>query len=89
MPGGSSPENLAHPADVAEGGDVFRVGICLATADSERRTVNAFTEADVECVVVEAVDCLRLQESHPRIRAKVLETSARCWRPSYGGPITT
>lgn len=44
----------------------------LAFIDGERRSANAVADGDVECFVFEAEDFLRLQESHPRIHAKVL-----------------
>lgn len=44
----------------------------LAFIDGERRSGKVVTEADAECFVFEAADFVRLQESHPRIHAKVL-----------------
>ena len=44
----------------------------LAFIDGERRSASVVAQADVECYVCEAEDVLRLQESHPRIHAKLL-----------------
>jgi len=44
----------------------------LAFIDGERRSASVVAEAAVECYVFDAAEFLRLQESHPRIHAKVL-----------------
>jgi glutaminase len=48
----------------------------LAFIDGERRSANVVAEGPAECVVFEAEDFRRLQESHPRIHATILRNIA-------------
>lgn len=66
------PEQGSRVASLSAGAMVGE----LALIDGERRVANVVAEGNVTCSVLEGVDFLRLQESHPRIHAAVLRNIA-------------